>query len=115
MARYAIGNIKGPKGEDGVSPSASITQTTTGARITITDANGTTTADIRNGIDADGNNIDLSPYATNTRLDSTVANLVAKSEIDEYVQTYTPVKSVNGMTGDVIIPTPDTTGYATQS
>lgn len=115
MARYAVGNIKGPKGEDGVSPTATVTQLTTGARITITDSNGTTTAEIRNGVDADGNNIDLSPYATNARLDSTVNKLVSKDEIEDLIEENAPVTSVNGMTGDVIIATPDTTGYATQS
>ena len=51
-------NIKGPKGndgtpgtpgKDGVSPSASVVQTETGATITVTDASGTTTAKIKNG------------------------------------------------------------------
>lgn len=42
----------GPAGADGFSPSASVTQTSTGATITITDAQGTTTADVHNGQDA---------------------------------------------------------------
>lgn len=41
----------GANGADGVSPTATVTQTATGATITITDAQGTTTADIRNGQD----------------------------------------------------------------
>ena len=40
---------QGVPGEDGFSPSATITQTATGATITITDKSGTTTADIANG------------------------------------------------------------------
>lgn len=36
-------------GEDGFSPVAKVVQTDTGATITITDKNGTTTAEIRNG------------------------------------------------------------------
>lgn len=40
---------QGVPGEDGFSPSATVTQTATGATITITDKNGTTTADIPNG------------------------------------------------------------------
>lgn len=51
MARYLIGNIKGPAGENGISPSASVTQTSTGATITIIDTSGTTTANITNGKD----------------------------------------------------------------
>lgn len=50
-------SAKGPKGEtgakgaDGVSPTASVTQTDDGAKFTVTDASGTTTAMIRNGTD----------------------------------------------------------------
>lgn len=48
-------SAKGPKGEtgakgaDGVSPTASVTQTDDGAKFTVTDASGTTTATIKNG------------------------------------------------------------------
>ena len=49
MARYLIGNVKGPKGDDGISPTASVTQTENGATIRITDASGVTTAEITNG------------------------------------------------------------------
>jgi hypothetical protein len=51
-------NIKGPKGDngtpgtpgkDGLSPTANVVQTETGATITVTDASGTTTAKIKNG------------------------------------------------------------------
>lgn len=41
----------GAKGADGVSPTASVTQTDDGAEFTVTDASGTTTAMIKNGID----------------------------------------------------------------
>ena len=40
----------GAKGADGVSPTASVTQTDDGAEFTVTDASGTTTAMIKNGI-----------------------------------------------------------------
>ena len=50
----------GANGADGISPTATVTQTPTGATITITDAQGTTTANIRNG--EDGN----VPIATTT-------------------------------------------------
>lgn len=48
-------NIKGPQGDDGapgkdgVSPTANVVQTETGATITVTDASGTTTAKLKNG------------------------------------------------------------------
>lgn len=41
----------GAPGQDGFSPSASVAQTGTGAKITITDKTGTTTAEIKNGKD----------------------------------------------------------------
>lgn len=43
---------KGDKGTDGVSPTAKVTQTDLGATITVTDANGTTTANVSNGTSA---------------------------------------------------------------
>jgi len=49
MAKYLIGNIKGPKGDDGVSPIAYVEQTSDGARITVQDASGTTSAELLNG------------------------------------------------------------------
>lgn len=42
----------GPQGNDGFSPIATVTQTSTGATISITDAQGTTTANVTNGQDA---------------------------------------------------------------
>lgn len=41
----------GRDGQDGVSPTASITQTATGATVTVTDASGTTEANLTNGQD----------------------------------------------------------------
>lgn len=46
-----VDTIKGDPGEDGVSPSVSITAITGGHRITITDANGTHTFDLMDGTD----------------------------------------------------------------
>lgn len=60
---------KGDKGDAGVSPTATVTQTESGARVTITDASGTTTADISNGSKGDkGDKGDagVSPTATVT-------------------------------------------------
>lgn len=44
---------QGTKGDDGFSPIASIQETDTGATITITDKEGTTTANIKNGTDGE--------------------------------------------------------------
>lgn len=52
----------GQDGQDGYSPSATVTQTSTGATITITDKDGTTTANIYNGSGGSytaGQNIDI--------------------------------------------------------
>lgn len=47
----------GEKGADGVSPTAAVTQTDDGAEFTVTDASGTTTAVVKNGVDGvDGKN-----------------------------------------------------------
>lgn len=54
---FDLNQLKGEKGDDGYSPSAKVTQTTTGATVTITDKTGTTTAKVKNGTDGtDGTN-----------------------------------------------------------
>lgn len=45
--------VDGADGQDGYSPTATVTQTETGATITITDKNGTTTTNITNGKDGE--------------------------------------------------------------
>ena len=120
MGTYLIGNVKGPKGEDGVSPSAKVQQLSNGAIITITDADGTTSARIRDGVDADGHNIDLTIYPTKVEVNGQIAGLAntyaTKTELTNRINAIDiPVSSVNGMTGAVVIPETDLTGYATQS
>lgn len=48
-AEADAGEFDGEPGEDGYSPSATVTQTEDGAIITITDKSGTTTAEVKNG------------------------------------------------------------------
>lgn len=66
---------QGVPGNDGFSPIAVVTQTAGGATVSITDANGTTTANISNGTDGtdgvDGSD-GFSPIATATRTGNTV-------------------------------------------
>lgn len=45
----ALSGAQGKKGDDGFSPTASVEQTDTGCTVTITDANGATTANLTNG------------------------------------------------------------------
>ena len=52
--RFAFHDLTGPKGDrgdDGVSPSAKVEQTPTGATLTVVDGGGTTTAQLSNGKD----------------------------------------------------------------
>ena len=57
IKEYVSENGGGGEGQDGFSPIATVTQTSTGAIITITDKNGTTSATITNGEDGqDGTN-----------------------------------------------------------
>lgn len=52
--RFIFHNMQGPKGDrgdDGVSPTARVEQTPTGATLTVTDGSGTTTAQLSNGRD----------------------------------------------------------------
>lgn len=54
---------KGDTGLDGFSPTVMVEQTETGATITATDKNGTTSAEIKNGTDGSSETVDLSEYA----------------------------------------------------
>ncbi len=56
--------LRGLPGADGVSPTAKVTQTPTGATITVTDGDGTTTANLTNGRDGDPGVDGVSPTAT---------------------------------------------------
>ena len=59
---------KGDPGKDGFSPVATVTQTQSGATVSITDKNGTTTANISNG--ADGQD-----YVLTTQDKTNIANI----------------------------------------
>lgn len=109
-----IASTPGNDGEDGVSPTISVTEITGGHRITITDANGTQSFDIMNGKDgADGSGGDGSGDmlkavydADNDGTVDNAAKLGGKAPSEYYGkenQPPYPVTSVNGMTGDVTI------------
>ena len=56
---------KGDAGADGFSPTVTVEQTETGATITVTDKNGTTSAEIKNGKDGTGSDsVDLTEVET---------------------------------------------------
>lgn len=48
---HNLGNVCGEKGKDGVSPTVSVTETTNGHTVAITDANGTQSFNVLNGKD----------------------------------------------------------------
>lgn len=48
---HNLGNVRGEKGKDGVFPTVSVTETTNGHTVAITDANGTQSFDVLNGKD----------------------------------------------------------------
>lgn len=48
---HNLGNVRGEKGKDGVSPTVSVSETTNGHTVAITDANGTQSFDVLNGKD----------------------------------------------------------------
>ena len=60
------GDFDGADGTDGFSPTATVTQTEGGCTITITDKNGTTTADVAKGVKGDkGDTGDVEPTGPN--------------------------------------------------
>ena len=90
------GDYDGADGADGFSPTATITQTAEGATITITDKNGTTTADVAKGVKGDkGDTGDMGPQGPkgDTGDDGTNATITgASSTVDS--STGTPSVSV---------------------
>lgn len=66
---------QGPQGNDGFSPTATVTQTSTGATISITDAQGTTTATVNNGQDAP-------TYSAGTGIDISANDVISIDQAD---------------------------------
>lgn len=94
---------QGENGTDGASPTANVTQTESGCTITITDASGTTTADLTNGTDGtDG----ITPHIDETTkhwiIGDTDTGIIAEgiTTISTTSITYTGTLSVDGWVGD---------------
>ena len=85
----SFADITGKDGADGFSPTATVTQTSTGADISVTDKNGTTNAHIENGSDAN----------------VTAENI--KNALGYTPLETAPVTSVNGKVGAVEIAASD--------
>lgn len=89
----------GLPGADGYSPSAKVTQTASGAEITITDKDGTTTATVMNGKDgADGVGIE-SVVQTTTSTEDGGTNVVTVTKTDGSSSTFTVKNGSKGSDG----------------
>lgn len=82
-----VNGIDGKDGADGYSPTATVTETDTGATIIITDKNGTTTATIKND---GGTPTDLSDYAKKTEVAQAIesAHTHENKEFLDGIETY---------------------------
>ena len=111
--RDGIDGIDGLNGRDGFSPSATVTQTETGASISITDVNGTTTANVTNGTDGtDG----FSPIANVTgtnygaEISITDKNGTTTAQV---VDGYSPIANVTPTATGATISITDVNGTTT--
>ena len=94
---------QGEKGNDGISPTAVVTDTGDGATITITDSNGTTTVDIYDGTDG------ISPHIDSTTkhwfVGENDTGVSATAGIDDTSTTGTDVSwsasKINSVIGDI--------------
>lgn len=84
-------------GEDGISPQAYVTQTTTGATLTVIDGYGTTTADLTNGIDGTAATIAVGTVSTGAA--GTSATVTNSGTSTDAVFNFTIPKGDKGDTG----------------
>ncbi len=109
---FAFHNLKGEPGQDGTdgsdgadgfSPIATVTQTASGATITITDEDGTTTADITNGVDGvdgqDGQAATITVGSTTTGNPGTNASVVNSGTSSAAVFDFTIPRGDTGAQG----------------
>lgn len=110
----ALSGARGEKGNDGISPTVSVEQTDAGCTITVTDKNGTTTADLSNGItphiDETSKHWFVGEKDTGivaegvTTISTTSANYTATLTVDDWVgdtAPYTQVVNISGITSDL--------------
>ena len=86
----------GTTGADGYSPTATVTQTQSGATVSITDKNGTTTANISNGSDGFSPTISTSPGYLRTRVEITDVNGTQYFYINDGESVKSAVIDANG-------------------
>lgn len=81
---------QGAAGADGFSPTAIVEQISTGAKITITDKNGTTTATVNHGKDGEGGS------GGSITLDTTMSDTSENAVQNKVIKAY-----VDGLVGDI--------------
>lgn len=102
QARANIGAItagEGGGGEDGYSPSAKVEQTSSGAKITITDKTGTTTATITNGSKGDPGRGIVSIARTSGTGAAGTTDTYTITYTDNTKSTFTVYNGANGKDG----------------
>lgn len=100
---------QGEKGSDGISPTANVAATESGATITITDSSGTTTVDISNGTDgvagADGISPHIDESTNHWFVGETDTGIGATAAIDDTSTDGTDVSwsasKINSVIGDI--------------
>ena len=100
---------QGEKGSDGISPTANVTATESGATITIIDKSGTTTVDISNGTDGAAGVDGISPHIDNITnhwfVGETDTGVNATAAIDDMSADGTDVtwsaSKINSLIGDI--------------
>ena len=97
---------QGEKGNDGISPTASITETETGATITITDSSSTTTVDISNGVDGtDGISPHIDEPTNHWFIGETDTGIGATASIDDTstdgIDVTWSASKINSLIGDI--------------
>lgn len=105
--RFIFHNLQGPKGDrgdDGVSPTAKVVQTPTGATLTVVDGSGTTTAQLAHGRDGKtpkpGAGISVAEDGTTAvDLDGLRGMMTATN-----VRVSTPPEGVQGTVGYIVTP-----------
>lgn len=104
--------LSGEKGDKGYSPVASVAQTDTGCTVTITDANGTTTANLTNGVNGtDGITPHIDETSKHWFIGDVDTGIVAEgvTTISTTSLEYTGVLTVDGWVGDTAPYTQDIT------
>ena len=113
-----MNGVDGVDGVDGFSPIATVTQTPTGATITVTDSTQTTTANITNGTDGtDGISpiATVTPTATGATISITDQDGTTTADIDNGIDGFSPIITTTQTASGYDISITDVNGTTTAS